>query len=262
VEGIIMASLTIFDKAGKEVGKYDVEPGVFAPEINKQLLHDAIVMYQANLRQGTAASKSRGMIAGSTKKMYRQKGTGNARAGSRRSPIRRGGGHTFRKDPRDFGYRLPRKALQLATRMAIASKLNDGEVTVIDSLEFKAPKTRDMAGILKALKIDQGTCLVTTATQDRNVWLSARNINGVEISPAADLNAYKVLMSRRMLVTREALDALAEGAKSNGKQTSEKSTAPKSRLPAKRTTKPAAARGGSKSETKGRKPAQRAPKGK
>ncbi len=101
-----MASLTIFDRAGKEVGTYDIDPASFRSEINKQLLHDAVVMYQANLRQGTHASKSRGMIAGSTKKMYRQKGTGNARAGSRRSPIRRGGGHTFRKDPRDFGYRL------------------------------------------------------------------------------------------------------------------------------------------------------------
>jgi large subunit ribosomal protein L4 len=255
-----MASLTVFDKAGKNVGTYDVEPGVFAPEINKQLLHDAIVMYQANLRQGTAASKSRGMVAGSTKKMYRQKGTGNARAGSRRSPIRRGGGHTFRKDPRDFGYRLPRKALQLATRMAIASKLNDDEVTVIDNLEFKAPKTRDMAGILKALKIDKSTCLVTTATQDRNVWLSARNIEGVEISPAADLNAYKVLMSRRILVTRAALDSLMEQAKNNGKekQTTEKAAAPRSRATAKRTTKPA--RSGSKADGKGGPPVRRARK--
>ena len=232
-----MASLTIFDRSGKDVGKYDVEPGVFATEINKQLLHDAVVMYQANLRQGTAASKSRGMVAGSTKKMYRQKGTGNARAGSRRSPIRRGGGHTFRKDPRDFGFRLPRKALQLATRMAIASKLNDDEVTVIDNLEFKAPKTRDMAGILKALKIEESTCLVTTAAQDRNVWLSARNIEGVEISPAADLNAYKVLMSRRMLVTRAALDVLTEQARSNGqdKHPTERPPARKPRTTAKKT---------------------------
>jgi large subunit ribosomal protein L4 len=244
-----MASLTIFDRAGKEVGKYDLEPAIFAAEINQQLLHDAVVMYQANLRQGTVASKSRGMIAGSTKKMYRQKGTGNARAGSRRSPIRRGGGHTFRKDPRDFGFRLPRKALQLATRMAIASKFNDDEVTLIDSLEFNAPKTRDMAGILKALKIDRSTCLVTTAAQDRNVWLSARNIEGVEISPAAELNAYKVLMSRRMLITRAALDALTEQAKNNGKSepTSERGTSvPKSRATAKGTAKRSAQPRGSR----------------
>ena len=110
-----MASLTIYNRTGKEVGKYDIEPTDLAPRINKQLLHDVVVMYQSNLRLGTAKTKSRGEVAGSTKKMYRQKGTGNARAGSRRSGIRRGGGHIFAKRPRDWTYRLPRKAVQLAT---------------------------------------------------------------------------------------------------------------------------------------------------
>jgi large subunit ribosomal protein L4 len=217
-----MASLTIYDRAGKEVGKYDVDPKVFPREINKQLLHDVVVMYQANLRQGTHASKSRGMIAGTTKKMYRQKGTGNARAGSRRSPIRRGGGHTFRKDPRDFSYRLPRKALQLATRMAIASKLHDNEVTVIDDLRFAAPKTGDMAGILKAVKCDGTSLLVATAAADRNVYLSTRNICGVSVSPVSELNAYKVLLPRHLLVTRAALDALKDQAQKNPRKAAAK----------------------------------------
>ena len=112
--------------------------------------------------------------------MYRQKGTGNARAGSRRSGIRRGGGHIFHKVPRDFGYRLPRKALQLATRMAVASKIRDEQVTVIDDFEIQAPKTRDMAAIIKALKCDEAkTLLVATAAHDANVYKSARNIEGV-----------------------------------------------------------------------------------
>jgi large subunit ribosomal protein L4 len=213
-----MASLTIFDKTGAEVGQYEIDPTLFPTEINKQLLHDAVVMYQANLRQGTFASKSRGMIAGSTKKMYRQKGTGNARAGSRRSPVRRGGGHTFRKDPRDFSYRLPRKALQLATRMAIASRLHDNEVTVVDTLQFAAPKTSEMAGVLKALRCDQSTLLLATAGLDRNVYLSARNIEGVTVSPVHELNAHRVLKSRRLLVTRAALDALAEQAQKAKRQ--------------------------------------------
>ncbi len=118
-----MAKLTVYNTTGKEVGTYEIEPTDLAPRINKQLLHDAVVMYEANQRQGTFATKSRARVAGSTKKMYRQKGTGNARAGSRRSGIRRGGGHIFAKQPRDFGYRLPRKALHLATRMALASKI-------------------------------------------------------------------------------------------------------------------------------------------
>jgi large subunit ribosomal protein L4 len=213
-----MASIAILDRTGKEVGQYEIDASLFPAEINKQLLHDAVVMYQANLRQGTQASKSRGMIAGSTKKMYRQKGTGNARAGSRRSPIRRGGGHTFRKDPRDFGYRLPRKALQLATRMAIASRVHDNEITVVDDLQFDGPKTSEMAGVLKALKCDGTTLLVATAGLDRNLYLSARNIRGVSVSPVQELNAHKVLMPRRLLVTRAALDALKEQAQKNKRQ--------------------------------------------
>jgi large subunit ribosomal protein L4 len=216
-----MPSLTIFNRAGKEVGKYDIDSSIFPAQINKQLLHDAVVMYQANLRQGTHASKSRGMIAGSTKKMYRQKGTGNARAGSRRSPVRRGGGHTFRKDPRDFGFRLPRKALQLATRMALASRVNDNEITVIDELRFDAPKTADMALILKALKCDDTTLLLATAGPDRNLYLSARNIRGVTISPVSELNAHKVLAPRRLVVTRAALDAIKEQAQKNRREPAE-----------------------------------------
>src|SRR3954468_5768348 len=148
-----MASLTVFDRTGKQVGSYNLEPMDIAPRINKQLLHDAVVMYQSNQRLGTARTKSRAEVAGTTKKMYRQKGTGNARAGSRRSGVRVGGGHIFAKRPRDWTYRLPRKALQLATRMALAAKLRDDEVTLIDELKFDAPKTKDMAAILKALSL-------------------------------------------------------------------------------------------------------------
>ncbi len=207
-----MASLDIFDATGKSVGKYDIDPGIFAANINRQLLHDAVVMYQANLRQGTMGTKSRGMVAGTTKKMYRQKGTGNARAGSIRSGIRRGGGHIFRKDPRDFGYRLPRKALQLATRMAFAARIQDNEIVVIDELKFGAPKTSQMVDILRALKVDGRTVLVTTAMPDENVYLSSRNIQHVSVSQVADLNAHKILAPRRLLVTRAAMDAMKSAA--------------------------------------------------
>lgn len=210
-----MASLQVFDRTGKSVGSYDIDPADIAPKINKQLLHDVVVMYQSNLRQGTAATKSRGMVAGSTKKMYRQKGTGNARAGSRRSGIRRGGGHIFRKDPRDWTYRLPRKAIQLAARMALASKIQSEQVVVIDDLSFDAPQTKAMAAILKALQLDGSSCLVTTAGHDVNVYKSARNINRVTVSPVADLNALAILMPKRLLMTRAALDAVKERAKAD-----------------------------------------------
>ena len=137
-----MPKLNIFDRKGKKVGTYNVEPTDFAPRINKQLLHDAVVMYQANARQGSHETRSRGMVAGSTKKMYKQKGTGNARAGSKRSGIRRGGGHIHRIHNRDYGYRLPRKALQTATRMALASKVRDDELLVIGD--------RNVIGVVRA----------------------------------------------------------------------------------------------------------------
>ncbi len=211
-----MASLTIYNRSGASVGTYDIEPSDLAPRINKQLLHDVVVMYQSNLRLGTAKTKSRGEVAGSTKKMYRQKGTGNARAGSRRSGIRRGGGHIFAKRPRDWSYRLPRKALQLATRMALAAKLRDAEVTVIDELKFDSPKTKDMAAVLKALGLTGNSLLVTTAEHDVNVYKSARNIDRVDVAPVSGLNALNLLKPKRVLITKAALEAVRASAKKDG----------------------------------------------
>jgi large subunit ribosomal protein L4 len=205
-----MPKLTIHDRKGNKVGTYNVEAEDFASTINKQLLHDAVVMYQANQRQGSHQTKSRAAVAGSTKKMYRQKGTGNARAGSRRSGIRRGGGHIFAISPRDYSYRMPRKALRLATRMAFASKVRDDELVVIDDLKFESPKTRDMALVLKNLGCDGCSLLVTTVDHDVNVYKSARNITRVSVSQASDLNALSLLSARKVLVTKAALDALKE----------------------------------------------------
>jgi len=205
-----MVSLKIYNRSGDEVGTYEVDPAELAPRISKQLLHDAVVMYQANLRQGSVKTKSRGQVAGSTRKMYRQKGTGNARAGSRRSGVRRGGGHIKSRQPRDWSYRLPRKALRLATRMAVAAKVQDGEVVLIDDLSFESPSTKGMAGILKALNLAGSSLLVTTAGLDENVYKSSRNIANVAVSPVAELNALSVLKPRRLLMTKAALDAFRE----------------------------------------------------
>lgn len=206
-----MVSLPIYNRAGDEVGRYEIDPAELAPRISRQLLHDAVVMYQANLRQGSARTKSRGEVAGTSKKMYRQKGTGNARAGSRRTNIRRGGGHAFAKRPRDWSYRLPKKALRAATRMAMAAKLSDGEVTLIDQLSFAEPKTREMAGILKALKLDGTTLLVAVADYDVNVVKSIRNLAGVSVLPVGELNALSVLRPRRLLMTTSALETFRRG---------------------------------------------------
>lgn len=208
-----MITLPIYDRTGNQVGSYDIDPAVLAPCVSKQLLHDVIVMYQASSRQGTQKTKSRGEVAGSTKKMYRQKGTGNARAGSRRSGIRRGGGHIHALQPRDYSYRLPRKAVQAATRMAIRSKIDSGNLVCVDQLAFTEPQTKEMAGVLRALKLAGESTLVATAGYDVNVYKSARNIDKVTVSPVAELNALTVLKPRRMLVTKDALDAICQKGK-------------------------------------------------
>jgi len=206
-------NLTVFDAAGKQVGTYEIDPAELAPTINRQLLHDAVVMYQANRRQGTFRTKSRAEVAGTTKKMYRQKGTGNARAGSKRSGVRRGGGHIFAKRPRDFGFRMPRKALQSATRMALAARLADEEVKLIDSLSFEAPKTSEMAATLASLGVAGQTVLVAPEKHDGNLWKSARNIAGVSVTPVADLNALSILLPRTIVMTTAAIDAFREEVK-------------------------------------------------
>jgi len=197
--------LPIFDKTGKEVGTYSVDPSAIAHRISAQLLHDAVVMYRANLRQGSAKTKTRGEVQGHKKKMYRQKGTGNARAGSLRSGVRRGGGHIFAKQPRDWSYRLPRKALQVATRMAVASKINDSQITLIDALSADTPKTKEAAAVLKALAI-QGSVLVAVESYNVELYKSFRNIEGVRILPVSEVNAYEVLRPKRILMTKAALE--------------------------------------------------------
>jgi large subunit ribosomal protein L4 len=206
-----MASLPVYDSSGKEVGKYEIDPKDIAPSINKQLLHDVVVMYQASARQGSHRTKSRADVAGNKKKMYRQKGTGNARAGSRRSNIRRGGGHTFARTNRDYSYRLPRKAVQAATRMAIAGKIESEQVSVVDSLALDAPQTKVIASMLKSMGLEGTSALIATSEHAPMVHKSARNINGVSVLPVSDLNALAVLKPRRVLFTKDALDKLKQG---------------------------------------------------
>lgn len=207
-----MLSLPIYNRAGAEVGRYEIDPSELAPKISRQLLHDVVVMYQACARQGTHRTKDRGDVAGTTRKMYRQKGTGHARAGSRRAPQRRGGYHVFALRERDYGYRLPRKAVQAATRMAIAYKLQAGDVVLLDELSLAEPRTREVAATLKALNLLGVTVHLATAALDPVVVKSARNIEGVTISPVAELNALTVLRPRKLLLTRAALDAIRQRA--------------------------------------------------
>lgn len=201
-------TLPVKDRTGAEVAQYEFDSADLAPGINKQLLHDVVVMYLANQRVGTSKSKSRGLVSGNRQKLYRQKGTGRARAGGKRSPTRRGGGHTFAKKPRDYGYRMPKKAVRLATRMALLSKFLDEQAVIIDEISCDAPKTKPMVELLKALGLYERDCLLTVAQHDPNVYVSARNIEHLLVSPAAELNAYALLRQRHLVITRDALDRL------------------------------------------------------
>ncbi len=212
----------VVDRTGADKGTVEIDPADFGGKISKQLMHDVVVMYLANQRAGTHHTLRRGQVAGSTKKLFRQKGTGNARVGPKRTNKRRGGGTAKGPKPRDYEYHLPKKAVKAATRMAVLSKFLDKQAVILDELTMAAPKTKEITGVLKAIKIgkkttEQGekdvtladtTVLIGTAALDQNVYKSARNIEGVKVLPAAEFNCYTVLKQKRLVLTRAALDAL------------------------------------------------------
>ena len=210
-------TLSVLNTQGQPVGTVVVDPAELGGEINKQLLHEVVLMYLANRRAGTHSTLRRGEVAGSTKKLFRQKGTGNARVGPRRTNKRRGGGTAKGPKPRDYEYHLPKQAVRAATRMAILSKLNDQETIVVDELKLREIKTRQVADILYALSLKGVSCLIGLGAADidseKRVYRSARNIPGVAVTPASDFNAYDVLKPKRLLLTRAALQEICKGAK-------------------------------------------------
>src|SRR5262245_3831152 len=225
-----MISVDVFNRQGESVGKVEIDPAEFGGEINKQLLHDVVVMYLANQRRGTHSTLRRGEVAGSTKKLFRQKGTGNARVGTRRSNKRKGGGTSKGPKPRDYEYHLPKKAVRAATRMAILSKFEDNEVVVVEDLKVAEVKTKPVAALLntmlqtavkveqpdaeqqkEALKKDKKTWLVGIPDYDETLYKSMRNIHGVKLQPVSQFNAYTVLRQKRLLLTRAALEELRKG---------------------------------------------------
>ncbi len=228
-------NVPVFNRLGAEVGTVAVNADDLGGKISPGLLHEAVLMYQANQRAGTHHTLRRGEVAGSTKKIFRQKGTGNARAGTKRTNKRRGGGTAKGPKPRDYSYSLPKKALQAATKMALLAKIRDNQAVIVDDFGLTAVKTKDMAGILVALKVRnvekpakpvaEGetakkpkkvhlTCLISTATNDNVVYKSARNLAGVTVMPARELNAYELLRPKKLVLTKAALESLTKPKKS------------------------------------------------
>ena len=201
-------NIQVMNRRGESVGTVSVDPADFGGKINKQLLHDCVVMYQANQRAGTHSTLRRSEVAGSTKKLFKQKGTGNARVGNKRTNKRRGGGTAKGPKPRDYSYSLPKQALRIATRMAILSKFADNEVTLVDDFGLAAPKSKEMAGVLKALKLEGVSCLIGTEKNDPTVYKSGRNIRGIGVLPTEQMNAYEVLKRKQLVLTKAALEKL------------------------------------------------------
>ena len=199
-----MIDLTVYNIQGKEVESLQIDQEALGGSIRYPLLKQAIVMYHANKHLGTAANKSRSEVVGSSKKLYKQKGTGNARVGNKRTGTRVGGGNIFAKKMRDFGKLMPKKQKRLARDSAILAKLLKNNVIVVDELSFEKPKTSDFVKILTNLKIDR-SCLVTTNTEDENIYKSVRNVPKVAITPVSDLNAGEICNFQKMLFTKEAL---------------------------------------------------------
>ena len=201
--------LPVVNAQGKELRSLEVDDSVFGIEPNHAVLHQAFVTQRNNQRAGTANTKTRGMVQGSTRKVRMQKYTGRARHGSIRAPIYVGGGIVFGPQPRDFGLAINKKMKRLAIRSALSGKVADGQLIVIDELTFKSPKTKEMLGILRKVGIER-SALIVTGQADRSVLASARNLHKTKVLPAAYLNVGDMLNHAHVLMTEEAVK-IAEG---------------------------------------------------
>ena len=208
-----MPEFEVKDKNNKPVGKINLSDEVFGVKVKDGVLHNAVVNFLANQRQGTHATKTKGMVSGGGKKPWKQKHTGRARSGSSRSPLWRGGGTVFGPQPRDYSYAIPKKARRLALKAALSGKLSDGEIIVVETLSIEKPQTKEMMAVLKRLELDGKSTLIIVPEHNETIVLSARNIPGVTVTRVTDLNCYDVAAHSRLLMTRQAAEMLSEAAK-------------------------------------------------
>jgi len=194
----------VYSVTGEVVKHIEISDRVFAVPFNQAVVHQALVSQQANARQGTSSTKTRSEVSGSGRKLYRQKHTGLARAGDRRSPVRRGGGIAFGPKPRSYRQDMPKKMRQLAIRCALSAKARDEELKVLEKLELDQPKTKEMEGVLVALGVDS-SALIVTGELEENVFKSARNLAGVKTIPANILNVVDILSYKMLLMTEAAV---------------------------------------------------------
>jgi len=202
-------SIPIYSASGKEVGNFVFSKKIFTVEVNKDILYQAVLMYNSNKRQGNASTKTRGDVSGGGKKPWRQKGTGRARAGSSRSPLWRGGGVIFGPHPRDFHYDIPRKMKRIAFLSSINSKLNENKVIGIDFVSIAEPKTKIFRAILDALKL-KGKSLFVVGSIDENIKRATGNLEEVFVKNYKDFSTMDVLACDNLVMSKVALEKLPE----------------------------------------------------
>ncbi len=204
-----MPTVNVYDMTGKQTGTMELNENIFAAEVNKVVLHQVVVNYLANQRQGTQSTKTRTEVRGGGIKPWRQKGTGRARQGSIRAPQWVGGGVALGPKPRDYSYRLNKKVKKLAFKSALSAKAQADEIMVIEDLKMDEIKTAKIAAMLKGLGVD-GKALIVTAENDTNVYKSARNIKGVTASYVGTLNTYEILKNDKFIVAKDAIAKIEE----------------------------------------------------
>ncbi len=202
-----MIEVPVYNQSGQKVESMQIDEQKLGGEVRKNLLKQALVMYHANQRQGSVRTLARGEVAGSTRKMFRQKGTGNARTGGIRNPIKKGGGHAKQKRPKDWRQAMPQKARRLARNNAILAKIQSEQIRVIDQIKLDQPKTKLMAQVFKALGIDRSVCFALPQ-QDELLMKSARNIDRTTLTTVAQLNAWDILRNKTLLLTKAGLEQI------------------------------------------------------
>ena len=204
-----MTSVALYNQDGSQNGTVELNDAIFAVEVNQNAEYEAILRQRASLRQGTHAVKNRSAVRGGGKKPWRQKGTGRARQGSIRAPQFRGGGIAFGPTPRSYNYRLPRKVRQLAIKSALTEKVAANSFVVVDGLNFDAPKTKEFAGVLNNLNVNEKTLIVVT-DDDKFAALSARNLANVTVVTPAGVNILNVVDAQKIVITKSALSQVEE----------------------------------------------------
>lgn len=205
-----MPKLEVYDITGKQTGDMELNDNVFGVEVNEAVLHQALVMQQANQRQGNASTKTRGLVRGGGKKPWKQKGTGRARAGSIRSPLWVGGGTTFGPQPRSYAFTMPRKQRRLALKSALSAKVMGGELVVLEDINFDAPKTKNVVKMMQDFNFADQKALIITAEAVENVEKSSRNIPGIKTINTMGLNVYDLLHHNKVFVTKAAVSRIEE----------------------------------------------------